>query len=109
MGKKSASEAPRESLRTPDPSITLVLPELLVLCRRQQLVHSEVLLGHPPSCVSLLELHAHGDDVVIDFNYAYNPNCAYDPSWSCPLPPVENWIKVPIRAGERVFPTSSAH
>ena len=56
-----------------------------------------------------LELHAHGDDVVIDFNYAYNPNCAYDPSWSCPLPPVENWIKVPIRAGERVFPASSAH
>ena len=56
-----------------------------------------------------LELHPHGDDVVIDFNYAYNPNCAYDPSWSCPLPPVENWIKVPIRAGERVFPTSSPH
>jgi len=50
-----------------------------------------------------LELHAHGDDVVIDFNYAYNPNCAYDPSWSCPLPPPENWLKVPIRAGEKTF------
>src|ERR1700737_1010841 len=47
-----------------------------------------------------LELHAHGDDVTIDFNYAYNPNCAYDPSWSCPVPPPENWLKVPIRAGE---------
>jgi uncharacterized protein (DUF1684 family) len=50
-----------------------------------------------------LELHAHGDQVTIDFNYAYNPNCAYDPSWSCPLPPPENWLKVPIRAGEKTF------
>ena|SRR3989442_6176341 len=50
-----------------------------------------------------LEVHAHGDQVTIDFNYAYNPNCAYDPSWSCPLPPTENWLKVPIRAGEKTF------
>ena len=50
-----------------------------------------------------LEVHAHGDDVTIDFNYAYNPNCAYDPAWSCPLPPAENWLKVPIRAGEKAF------
>lgn len=50
-----------------------------------------------------LELHAHGDRVTIDFNYAYNPNCAYDPSWSCPLPPPENWLNVPIRAGEKAF------
>jgi uncharacterized protein len=54
-----------------------------------------------------LEVHAHGDDVAIDFNYAYNPNCAYDPSWSCPLPPIENWLKVPIRAGEKAF--AAAH
>ena len=50
-----------------------------------------------------LEVHAHGDDVTIDFNYAYNPNCAYDAAWSCPLPPRENWLKVPIRAGEKAF------
>jgi len=50
-----------------------------------------------------LEVHAHGDDVTIDFNYAYSPNCAYDPAWSCPLPPAENWLKVPIRAGEKAF------
>jgi uncharacterized protein (DUF1684 family) len=40
---------------------------------------------------------------VIDFNYAYNPNCAYNPEWSCPLPPAENWLKVAIRAGEMTF------
>jgi hypothetical protein len=42
--------------------------------------------------------------VIVDFNYAYNPFCAYNPDWSCPIPPVENWIPVPIRAGEKSFP-----
>jgi uncharacterized protein len=56
-----------------------------------------------------LEVHAHGDDVTIDFNYAYNPNCAYDPSWSCPVPPPENWLKVPIRAGEKTFAGAAGH
>jgi uncharacterized protein len=56
-----------------------------------------------------LEVHAHGDDVTIDFNYAYNPNCAYDPAWSCPLPPAENWLKVPIRAGEKAFLGGPGH
>jgi uncharacterized protein (DUF1684 family) len=51
-----------------------------------------------------LDLHTHGDEVLIDFNYAYNPNCAYNPDWSCPLPPAENWLEVPIRAGEMAFP-----
>ena len=55
-----------------------------------------------------LDVHPHGDHVTIDFNYAYNPSCAYDPSWSCPLPPAENWLKVPIRAGERIFPDSDS-
>ncbi len=56
-----------------------------------------------------LELHAHGDEVVVDFNYAYNPNCAYNPEWDCPLPPGENWLTVPIRAGEKAFPASAVH
>ena len=56
-----------------------------------------------------LEVRAHGDEVSIDFNYAYNPNCAYDPSWSCPLPPPENWLKVPIRAGEKTFGDGVGH
>jgi len=41
--------------------------------------------------------------VEIDFNYAYNPSCAYSPRWACPLAPPENYLKVPVRAGERVY------
>jgi uncharacterized protein (DUF1684 family) len=44
-----------------------------------------------------------GDQFLIDFNLAYNPYCAYNDDWSCPLTPVENWLKVPIRAGEKLF------
>ena len=40
---------------------------------------------------------------LLDFNRAYNPYCAYNESWRCPLPPRENWLDVPIRAGELVF------
>lgn len=40
---------------------------------------------------------------TIDFNLAYNPYCAYNERWSCPLTPAENRIKVPIRAGEMIF------
>lgn len=39
----------------------------------------------------------------IDFNYAYNPYCAYSSTYSCPLPPRENWLSVPIEAGEKDF------
>jgi uncharacterized protein len=40
------------------------------------------------------------DRVRLDFNYAYNPSCAYDPEWACPLAPPENHLPVPVRAGE---------
>ena len=39
--------------------------------------------------------------VKIDFNLAYKPYCAYNDAYSCPLPPGENWLQVPIRAGEK--------
>jgi uncharacterized protein (DUF1684 family) len=39
---------------------------------------------------------------LVDFNLAYSPYCAYAEEYSCPLPPIENWLKVPIRAGETV-------
>ena len=41
----------------------------------------------------------------VDFNLAYNPYCAYNQRWSCPITPAENRLGVPIRAGERVFHT----
>jgi uncharacterized protein len=44
-----------------------------------------------------------GGRVILDFNYAYNPSCAYDARWACPLAPRENHLPVPIRAGERKF------
>jgi uncharacterized protein len=44
-----------------------------------------------------------GERVVIDFNYAYNPSCAYNARWVCPPSPPENHLNLPIRAGERAF------
>jgi hypothetical protein len=38
---------------------------------------------------------------TIDFNYAYNPTCAYNASYECPYPPASNRLKVPILAGEK--------
>ena len=43
------------------------------------------------------------DRFRIDFNMAYNPFCAYSEGHSCLIPPDENHIDVPIRAGEKVF------
>jgi hypothetical protein len=41
--------------------------------------------------------------LLIDFNLAYNPYCAYSDRWSCPLTPFENRLKVAIRAGEKLY------
>lgn len=41
--------------------------------------------------------------ITIDFNLAYNPTCAYDDGWTCPLPPAGNWLRVPIEAGEKSY------
>jgi uncharacterized protein (DUF1684 family) len=51
-----------------------------------------------------LEPEAFGDGrFLVDFNLAYNPYCAYNDDWSCPITPIENRLRVPIRAGEKVF------
>jgi uncharacterized protein (DUF1684 family) len=45
-----------------------------------------------------------GDDngrLVLDFNFSYNPSCAYDPGWVCPLAPPANRLPVAVEAGER--------
>lgn len=43
------------------------------------------------------------DKVMVDFNLAYNPYCAYDDKWSCVIPPPENFLEVKILAGEKKF------
>jgi uncharacterized protein (DUF1684 family) len=48
----------------------------------------------------VLEITAGSPDVVIDFNYAYNASCAYNPRWACPLAPPENYLTVAVKAGE---------
>lgn len=40
---------------------------------------------------------------LVDFNLAYNPYCAYNEKWSCPITPAENRLKVAVRAGEKLF------
>lgn len=59
--------------------------------------------NHRPGLAQLDETH-----FEIDFNYAYNPYCAYSPRYSCPLPPRENWLAVPIEAGEKAFGAKGA-
>jgi uncharacterized protein (DUF1684 family) len=49
------------------------------------------------------DLGSEGDKLIIDFNYAYNPSCAYNPSWHCPLAPMENRLPVKIPAGEKAY------
>lgn len=41
--------------------------------------------------------------VILDFNFAYNPPCAFTPFATCPVPPRQNWLAVPIPAGERKY------
>ena len=51
-----------------------------------------------------VDLGAESDALVLDFNYGYNPSCAYSPRWVCPLPPPENRLSIAIRAGEKAYP-----
>jgi uncharacterized protein (DUF1684 family) len=50
-----------------------------------------------------VEIEEENGKLKVDFNYAYNPNCAYNENWRCPLTPPENSLKVPIQAGEKKF------
>jgi len=42
--------------------------------------------------------------LILDFNFAFQPSCAFDPRWACPLAPPENRLDLAIRAGERLHP-----
>ena len=50
------------------------------------------------------DLGTEGGHLVLDFNFAYQPSCSYDPAWACPLAPPDNRLAVPVRAGERLGP-----
>jgi uncharacterized protein (DUF1684 family) len=49
------------------------------------------------------DLGAGPESIVLDFNFAYNPSCAYSAEWVCPLAPVENALPFALEAGERSF------
>jgi len=44
-----------------------------------------------------------GDQIIIDFNKAYNPYCVYSKKYSCPIPPSENFLEIKVNAGEKEF------
>lgn len=50
-----------------------------------------------------VEIKTNAINTVLDFNYAYNPYCAYNEKYSCPLPPKENHLPLEITAGEKVY------
>jgi hypothetical protein len=43
------------------------------------------------------------DTLIIDFNLAYNPYCAYNHKYSCPIPPEANNLELKVKAGEKKF------
>ena len=43
------------------------------------------------------------DTIILDFNKAYNPYCAYNYKYSCPIPPLENHLDISIKAGVKAF------
>jgi len=48
-------------------------------------------------------MYRNTNSVVIDFNNAYNPYCHFNPEFSCPIPPRENILDIPIKAGEKIY------
>ena len=50
------------------------------------------------------ERHLKDSRWILDFNEAYNPTCAYNEGYECPLIPPENWLDVRIEAGEKDYP-----
>jgi uncharacterized protein (DUF1684 family) len=46
--------------------------------------------------------------LAVDFNYSYGPYCQYNDNWVCTVPPMENWLRVPIRAGEKLYPAKES-
>lgn len=49
------------------------------------------------------KMPAQGDSVIVDFNKAYNPPCVFTDYATCPLPPLQNKLPIPIKAGEKMW------
>ena len=56
-----------------------------------------------PACRYLQTGFVADGPLLLDFNLATNPSCAYNDGFACPLPPRENRLQVPIRAGEKIY------
>lgn len=54
------------------------------------------------------DLGGTGNSIVLDFNFSYNPSCAYDPAWACPLAQPGNTVAVEIPVGERYSGSSAS-
>lgn len=50
-----------------------------------------------------IDIENPADSVFLDFNYAYNPYCAYNDNYDCPIPPAENRLAIAIKAGEKKY------
>lgn len=50
-----------------------------------------------------------GDSIIIDFNQCYNPYCAYNHKYSCPIPPKENNMEILVKAGVKAYPSVTEH
>ena len=53
--------------------------------------------------IDLLASDVKDNKLVIDFNRAYNPYCAYNEMYSCPVPPAENSLPLEVRVGEKKY------
>lgn len=51
----------------------------------------------------MLQIEKKGNNLIVDFNSAYNPYSSYNDNWDCPIVPKENTISIPIEAGEKKF------
>lgn len=50
----------------------------------------------------MLQIEKEGENLIVDFNYAYNPYSGYNNNWGCPITPKENVLPVRIEAGEKI-------
>jgi len=91
-----------------DPAVTAKFPDyadLLFVPFKDRTSRTETYQGG-----RYMDMHKpKGKTVILDFNLAYNPNCAYGgTTWNCPIPPAENVLDVAITAGEKRYAYSGA-